>query len=514
MPRASNGTFTLPSGTVVSPGDTLLVSQHNPALLDIAQAITNSLSRDGYGAMRADLAMGDNKITGLADAEDDGDAVPYSQLIDLFAQFSDGEVLTADAFRLQPFWEASTAGDATVIRCGGDSTTVQADQYPAALTSLVEGEGYTVETSGASGKHTGDWVSTYLAGDIAADAPLFIWGYGMNDLYTPYARTIDDFRSDLIAGLAEYRETRPASTNAVILLSPNMALDGANGRDLDGIRELDAIIRAAAKTYQCAYVNRYLLFPPDGEANDFLDPANVHPTPPYVQRITGAIANFILTCDVGTQSTSMIADKLAVDPPESYPQGYSCARTTMDGGDPQNYPFDGFVHTFMPVSSGGYFGLQINHPYGDADGGYAPVAVRWAIDGSPPWRRWNVLRGDRITQGVTTGTGFTSPGSTEGMRVYSRGGAAFIEGYFDKTVPAALTVGQVIGTLPEAHFRPYMTHWGLLGLAFVAGPTWEPFRCKIDPTNGQISIVGLWTTGGNGVALAERIYIEGSWALV
>lgn len=47
----------------MSSGDTVLPSQHNPAMQDLGQSVGNSLSRDGLGGMRADLAMGGYNIT-------------------------------------------------------------------------------------------------------------------------------------------------------------------------------------------------------------------------------------------------------------------------------------------------------------------------------------------------------------------------------------------------------------------------------------------------------------------
>lgn len=80
MPRSPDGSYTLPSGTLVNTGDTLLVSQHNPALQDMASVLGDSLDRDGLGGMRADLAMGGYKVTGLAPGESSTDAATVGQL--------------------------------------------------------------------------------------------------------------------------------------------------------------------------------------------------------------------------------------------------------------------------------------------------------------------------------------------------------------------------------------------------------------------------------------------------
>lgn len=67
MPRDTQGSYSLPTGTLVNAGDTIEPSQHNPAMSDIAQALSGSLSRDGLGGMRAALPMGGNRITNIGD---------------------------------------------------------------------------------------------------------------------------------------------------------------------------------------------------------------------------------------------------------------------------------------------------------------------------------------------------------------------------------------------------------------------------------------------------------------
>ena len=79
MPRNDQGTYSLPSGTIVNSGDTILPSQHNPAMQDIAQSLTNSLSRDGNGGMRADLPMGGFRATNMAPGVNPTDAATVAQ---------------------------------------------------------------------------------------------------------------------------------------------------------------------------------------------------------------------------------------------------------------------------------------------------------------------------------------------------------------------------------------------------------------------------------------------------
>lgn len=80
MPFDSNGNFSLVSGYLGVTGQTILTSQHNPPLEDIAAGLSSTLLRTGVSAMLANLPMGGFKITGLADGTAATDAVNKSQL--------------------------------------------------------------------------------------------------------------------------------------------------------------------------------------------------------------------------------------------------------------------------------------------------------------------------------------------------------------------------------------------------------------------------------------------------
>lgn len=80
MPRASNGDYALPSSYKVNDGDTIRPAQHNPPFEDLQTAMTGSLSRDGYGAMRAPLDHGGFRGTNMAPGVNPTDAATVSQL--------------------------------------------------------------------------------------------------------------------------------------------------------------------------------------------------------------------------------------------------------------------------------------------------------------------------------------------------------------------------------------------------------------------------------------------------
>ena len=59
MPFDSNGNFSLPGGSIVTTGTTILASQHNTPLSDIAaNGLSQVLPKDGRAAMTGDLPMG------------------------------------------------------------------------------------------------------------------------------------------------------------------------------------------------------------------------------------------------------------------------------------------------------------------------------------------------------------------------------------------------------------------------------------------------------------------------
>lgn len=68
MPRNGSGTYSLPSGNPVVAGTTIEATWANNTLTDIGSAVTDSLSRNGEGAMLAALRITDGTITapGLA----------------------------------------------------------------------------------------------------------------------------------------------------------------------------------------------------------------------------------------------------------------------------------------------------------------------------------------------------------------------------------------------------------------------------------------------------------------
>jgi microcystin-dependent protein len=80
MARDSQGNYSLPPGTLVNSGDMILVSQHNPAMVDIAAGLSKSLDRDGTGGMRAPLNLNGFPIQNVMPGENPNDVATVSQI--------------------------------------------------------------------------------------------------------------------------------------------------------------------------------------------------------------------------------------------------------------------------------------------------------------------------------------------------------------------------------------------------------------------------------------------------
>lgn len=94
MPVDSNGNYSLPPGYLAVTGQTILASQHNPPLQDIAAALSQVLYRSGVAPMNANLNMSGFKVTNAAEGVADGDYVTMSQLAEVIASVTAGTVPT------------------------------------------------------------------------------------------------------------------------------------------------------------------------------------------------------------------------------------------------------------------------------------------------------------------------------------------------------------------------------------------------------------------------------------
>lgn len=86
MSRDGTGAYNLPNPAVVT-GTPISSADYNATMADMAAALTDSLARDGQGAMQAPLAMGGNRITNVGAPTVATDAVNRAYVDAMFSGF-------------------------------------------------------------------------------------------------------------------------------------------------------------------------------------------------------------------------------------------------------------------------------------------------------------------------------------------------------------------------------------------------------------------------------------------
>lgn len=256
-----------------------------------------------------------------------------------------------------------TVGAAATVRMTGDSTT--AGGYSTQLQGILQRiPNVTATIAGFGGKSTADWISTYLANDIAAAPTVLIWHWGMNDaaLAVGSPTTMAQFESNLITGLTAYRAAVPIGSGGIVLMTPNACSDGTNQRDEWRNEKMRQIIRNAAEQFQCAYYDTYGSYQ-DGYVGigTWLDNTygdglrGVHPQQAFAQAIAGDVYGLMIPPGIqqivigyGYTMGPASATVLATDAMSTYPTGISVKRATPGNG----FPLDGWVITLRESAVG------------------------------------------------------------------------------------------------------------------------------------------------------------------
>jgi hypothetical protein len=81
MPFNGSGTFTVYTpGNPIANGDTSNATYFNNTMTDFATGLSNTMTKDGQGVPTANIPMGNNKLTGLANGTISTDAAAYGQV--------------------------------------------------------------------------------------------------------------------------------------------------------------------------------------------------------------------------------------------------------------------------------------------------------------------------------------------------------------------------------------------------------------------------------------------------
>lgn len=183
MPSNGSGVYSLPSGYLAVAGNTILASQHNDPLEDLAQGLTDRLMRDGRAPMTGNLAMGTNKVTGLGTPSAGTDATTKTYVDTAVATKADtvhthaASAITSgqlDGARMPAYLILANLQELSMEQIGGgvDGVRTRA-QNTAALTSFWTNDRKTVVLG--RGRYLIDHASHYT---LPSDGLISIRGQG------------------------------------------------------------------------------------------------------------------------------------------------------------------------------------------------------------------------------------------------------------------------------------------------------------------------------------------------
>jgi hypothetical protein len=410
------------------------------------------------------------------------------------------------------------SGDTTIrsIVISGDSTTYGIGATygtPAALLEdLAEARGYTnvgVINRGQSGKATFDWVSTYLAGDLAANPDLLVLRWGANDPF--FGRTVDQFIADLRSGLATCRASKTVAQMSILLMTPSSMNDVEKGRTELWSERIGPAIRQAARDYQCAFIDTYALFQNSHDAagiwmdsdTSFHTPGRaIHPHDVLYEHIVGAMAemvypaygtNWKANSVRNTSGGDTQAKKTGSEAPSTYFSGIGMHRMADGTGTVDGAPFDGAAFTFKQAD-----GLTVQYSIPIADGVKGSgITARLGWNGS-----WSVWYGGTVTGATASAllvNGWANTGGAFQPFTYQMTleGRVCLNGVINK---GTVTDGTTLFTLSSG-YRPRNTE--ILLIATELG------TCRLTIDTSGVAKIFSFGAGGNYIALQGVSYRVG-----
>ena len=169
MPRATNGTYTLPAGNPVVSGSVIDSSWANTTLSDIATALDDSLSRSGKGSLTAPFKLIDGLVSApaLTFASETGTGIYRAGANDLRIAVGGVDKITANATGLSCAGLVVTGSTFTVNgntgwHAGNDGTGTGLDadlldgQHASAFAAAGHGHAATAITQDASNRFVSD----------------------------------------------------------------------------------------------------------------------------------------------------------------------------------------------------------------------------------------------------------------------------------------------------------------------------------------------------------------------
>jgi len=169
MSRNGSGTYVLPTGNPVVTGTTITSNWANTTFSDVATALTGSVSSDGQTPMTGPLAMGNNKITGVADGTASSDVATVNQISN--PNITGGSIDGTPIGNISPSTGKFTtlsanAGAALLGTCTAPTVTPGSDNSTKIATTAFVQSAIAAVSSGVTSFNSRTGVVTLSSGDV------------------------------------------------------------------------------------------------------------------------------------------------------------------------------------------------------------------------------------------------------------------------------------------------------------------------------------------------------------
>jgi hypothetical protein len=169
MSRNGSGTYVLPVGNPVVTGTTITSNWANTTFSDVATALTGSVAADGQTPMTGPLAMGNNKITGVANGTASTDVATIYQISN--PNITGGSIDGTPIGNISPstgkFTTLSANAGATFTgTCTAPTVTPGSDNSTKIATTAFVQSAISAVSSGVTSFNTRTGVVTLSSGDV------------------------------------------------------------------------------------------------------------------------------------------------------------------------------------------------------------------------------------------------------------------------------------------------------------------------------------------------------------
>ena len=169
MSRNGSGTYVLPVGNPVVTGTTITSNWANTTFSDVATALTGSVAADGQTPMTGPLAMGNNKITGVANGTASTDVATVGQISN--PNITGGSIDGTPIGNISPSTGKFTtldvsSGAVLAGTCTAPTVTPGSDNSTKIATTAFVQSAISAVSSGVTSFNTRTGVVTLSSGDV------------------------------------------------------------------------------------------------------------------------------------------------------------------------------------------------------------------------------------------------------------------------------------------------------------------------------------------------------------